>query len=459
MNVGQWIRGRLPECAIFVLGVLLRLTMVWQYRAEWGYDGQEHLDYVDWLFKHWSLPPHEDIRLAFHPPLYYTAAAGLVKLGSTNQGIIWLSIACGTVRLALIWCGLEWYLPRRWARIAALALVAILPSSIHIDGMVSGETMSGMLSVAAMLLWLRIFRATGRQRCLLACSLGLVLGLGLLTKVSVLVLLLAFGIGVSIDLLLPSGTVDRRAWLKTLLPWLATLAICLAVAGWFYARNVVKYRRPFFTSYETTQAWVVADSSRLPYMDRRSLGFVFAWDMSIYRFPYYPVGLQQHARFFPVALASTFVDYYNYCFSGLCLDQQFEGGLLANGRPLTPRLVTLSRGAVLGGTIILLGTLAAWAVCLRWTYRKDWGLFAVLLVPLFTTIFMLFYAIKYPHDYMGIIKGAYMQFGTAPLYAMFGVSVDWARARLWRWPILVVLLLGLGGVAAYTFFCRSGLLP
>lgn len=76
-------------------------------------------------------------------------------IGATQQGLIWLLIACGIVRLALIWFGLEWYLQRRWERGAALALAAALPASVQLDGMFSNELMRCMFGVAAMLLWLR----------------------------------------------------------------------------------------------------------------------------------------------------------------------------------------------------------------------------------------------------------------------------------------------------------------
>jgi 4-amino-4-deoxy-L-arabinose transferase-like glycosyltransferase len=457
-SISQWILGRLPECAIFMLGLFLRLTMSWRYDATWGYDSVGHWEYVQWLLQHGSLPPLTDIRLAFHPPLFYAAAAGLVKLGATQQGLIWLSIACGIVRLTLIWLGLELFLQRRWARIAALALASVLPASVQIDGMFSNESMQCMFSVVAMLLWLRAFRATGRRRWQLVCALGLVFGLGALSKVSMLILLIPIGIGVLLDLFLTSKPVEWRDWLKALAPWSAMMAICLAVAGWFYARNVPQYHTPFITSYETSQTWAAHHAAGLPFMDRRTLGFVFSWDMAIYHRPYYPTGLEPHARFFPVALASTFVDYYNYHFSGLGPDQQAEGNLRANNRPLTRRLVGLSRGAIHGGTVILLGTLAAWVICLRRTFRRDWGLFALLLAPLFTTFFALLYAVKYPYDNAGIIKGVFMQFGAAPLYAMFGMSFDWSLARRRRWLVVAVLLLGLGAVAAYTFCCRTGLL-
>jgi 4-amino-4-deoxy-L-arabinose transferase-like glycosyltransferase len=460
LSLSQWILGRLPECAIFLVGVFLRLTMSWRYDATWGYDAVAHWEYVERLLQHGSLPPLTGMAAAFHPPLFYATAAGLVKLGATQQGLIWLSIACGIVRLALIWLGLEWCLQRRWARIAALALAAVLPASVQIDGMFSDESMHCMFSVAAMLLWLRALRATGRRRWQFACVLGLVFGLGVLTKVSMLVLLAPIGFCVLLDMFLSSKPVEWRGSLKALAPWSAMLAIILAVAGWFYARNVPQYRTPFVTNFETlpTMYQYMGNAAGLPLLDRRTLGFVFSWDLAIYRQPYYPSGLDPHARFFPVALASTFVDYYNYSFSGLGPDQQVGGNLRANNRPLTSRLVALSRGAILGGTVILLGTLAAWVICLQKTFRRDWGLFALLLAPLFTTLFALLYAVKYPYDIAGIIKGVFMQFGATPLYAMFGVSCDWALARRRRWLVLTALLLGLGAVAAYTFCCRTGLL-
>ncbi len=459
IEMKRLILSRLPECSIFMVGALLRLTMAagWRYHAEWGYDWYAHWGYVDWILKHAGLPSCTTNYVAYHPPLYHLIAAGLVKLGVSHQNLTWLSFTCGVIRLGLIWIGLEWYLPRRRARIFALALAAVMPTSILIDGMVSNETMNGMFSAAAMLLWPRALRASGGRRWRLACVLGLVLGLGALSKASTVVLLVAFGMGVILDLLLSPKQGEWRPRIKALAPWAATLVICLAISGWFYARNVPQYRNPFITSYEVAPSWLGHSAANTPYLDRRSLGFVFAWGLSVYQDPYYPSGLQPNPRFFPVALASTFIDYYNYSFSGLGPGQQVEGGLLANTRPLTARLVWLSRGAIAGGTVILLGTIVALAVCLRRTFQSgDCGMFSLLLAPMLATLIALYFAVKYPYDTHGVVKGVYIQFGAPPLYAMFGLAVDWARER--RWPILALLLLGLGAVAAYSLCCRTGLL-
>jgi hypothetical protein len=54
------------------------------------------------------------------------------------------------LRLLLIWVALERWLPEsRVARRVALALAAVLPSSAHLDGMITNETLLMLLSAAS----------------------------------------------------------------------------------------------------------------------------------------------------------------------------------------------------------------------------------------------------------------------------------------------------------------------
>ncbi len=447
MRFTQWTRGHIPEIAIFTLGVFLRLTMLWRYKPEWGYDGVGHLDYIAWILQHGSLPP-QDGDTRYHPPLYYVVAAGLVKAGLRN--VTWLSVTCGVARLGLIWAGLEWYLKDRRARIAGLALAGILPSSIMVDGMVSNEAMSCMFATAAIILLPKAMEATGRRRWLFGVTLGFLFGLALLSKASIFALFAPTGIGLALAALLPFKPIDWRSRLTPLLPWVAGAALCFAISGWFYAQRAREYGSPFVTPYEMFPERLHA-AAKTPFLHRRSLGFVVGWDWGIYSMPYYPAGLP---HFFPVILASTFTDYYNFSFAGIS-----EGDLTVNGRPLTTRLVWLARGAVLGGNIIFIATLCAWAISLLKTVqRRDWGMFAVLLMPLLATALLLSFATKYPYDAHGPIKAAYIHFGAAPLYAMFGLAAAWGLAKRNRWPVAGLLLIGLAAVAVYTLCCRTGLL-
>jgi hypothetical protein len=119
----------------------------------------------------------------------------------------------------------------------------------------------------------------------------------------------------------------------------------------------------------------------------------------------------------------------------------------------------LSRLSAVGGTVIALGTAAAFVACLYFELRKRrWGIVALLLGAGLAMLSGLNFAIQYPLDDLGVIKGTYLQFGAPPLYAMFGVAVGWAQRKPSRWILLAVFLTSLWFVASYTLFCRARLL-
>jgi hypothetical protein len=379
--------------------------MLWHYRAEWGYDAAAHFSYIQSIARG-SLPDPATNHVAYHPPLYHAIAAGFVNLGVTFQGLILLSVFCGILRLAIIWAGLEYCLPFRRARLAALALAAILPSSIMIDGMLGNESLLCLLSAAAIFLWLR---------CRSSMTIGIVSGLALLTKTSAIAMLVAFAM--------------RRR--------LMAAAVCLTILPGLY---LLRGHSSFATSYEMAPDRMNHVMANAPYLSRRDITFL-GWDWEIYRTPYYP---SANSRFLPVILASTFLDYYNHSFSGLRPDEPSD--LSLNGRPLTVALLWMGRLAMIGGTIIFIGTVAAWAMSMRRLLRdRKWDQLCLLLLPLLASMIALAFAVKYPYPAHGVIKGAYIQFTAPPLYAMFGLALERAK-----WPMLA----GLALVAAYSIYCR-----
>ena len=392
------------KLAIFAVGALLRLSMTWRYDASWGFDGGAHWAYIQ-AISHGTLPDPTINFIAYHPPLYHAIAAGLVKLGASWQGLIWLSVACGVGRLAIIWAGLETCLESRKGRIAALALAAVMPSSIMIDGMVSNESLNGLLCAAAMLLWLK-----GKS----SLAIGMLSGLAMLVKTSAIAMLAGFG-------------VRRR---------LMAAAVCLAVIPGLY---LLRGHSPFSTTYEIAPGMMGHVEINTPYLSRRGLDFL-GWDWRIFQNPYHPTALP---GFFPVLVASTFTDNLNHGFSGLPPERPRE--MTVNGRPMTRPLMWLARLAMAGGTLIFIGTFAAWLLSVRRVIRDEkWDLLSLLIVPLLATLLAMAFAVKYPYDNHGVIKSAYVQFAAPPLYAMFGLAAE-------RWPALWA---GLALVAAYSFYCR-----
>jgi hypothetical protein len=454
-RVASFLQQRKPELLLFALGLVLRLSMAWRYDATWSYDSDWHWEVVEWILKQHRIPTPDDVGEAQHPPLYYLLVAGLIALGLKRPDMVWVSILSGTIRMALLWTGFELYLPRaRLARVAALALAAVLAASVHIDGMVYSEALSGLLLTAAMLLIPLVFRRKSWARWRMAGYLGFILGLAMLTKISGIVIIAVLGTTACLECVFSREDWSTRA--GQLLSWAWMLIVCVAVCGWYFARNVRDYGRPFVTSFDVaSQHYLVADLQKVPYLDRRSLGFFLSWDEAVLLFPYFPSGIEPRPRFFPVAVVSSFVDYWNYSFSGRDPSVAVLGWPGERLRPITPKIFRASEYAAFGGTLIFLATLGAWLAVMPGTFRRrDWGLVALLFVPLFMLFSALHFAVAYPLDSYGVVKGIYMHFAAPPLYALFGLAVAWAFQKPIRWPFFGALLGALWLVAAYTLYCR-----
>lgn len=445
----QWLRPRRLELAILVLGVLLRASFAWTNHVSWAFDQSDHWQVARWILAHGRLPGVDTLRESFHPPLFYVLGALLLKLGLSLGQIIFLPILCGTLRLGLLWAGFELYLSHsRSARVASLALVAILPASVHIDGIVHPEALNGLWTALGMFLGALALRRRGLSRWRAALAAGGCLGLALLTKISGSVVLLSILCGAILELLL-----SRDSWtekLRAALPFAAMLGLCVLLCGWFYARNVREHHKLFLTSFDLPfEEQHVAKSNRLPYLERRSLGYLFGWDSRIFVYPFHPTSIEPYPQFFPVAVASTFSDYWKFSFSGLSVPERGGPSLEFD------RIVRASQFAVVGGTVIWIATSSAWLWVFAFAFRKRrFDELALLLVPLLTVASALHFAIANPVDYYGVVKGIYMQFGAPSLYALFGLSVAWTLAKPDRWPLFVALLSAFWCVTAYTMYCR-----
>jgi 4-amino-4-deoxy-L-arabinose transferase-like glycosyltransferase len=284
----SFARRHAPELALCALGVLLRLSMLGGYDIRWSYDSDDHWPYIAWFSTHWKLPPLSLSRETYHPPLYYVMAGTLLKLGA-GRGVQAFSFACGCARLGLIWYGIERYLPRRrMARLVALALAAVLPASVHLDGMITGEALSGLLATGALLLGAHALRTTGAARWRYAIMTGVVVGLQLLTKVSALATIGALGLAAVLEMVHRQDRWEGR--LRRFVPWLGGLLVVGAVSGWYFARNERLHHKAFLSGFDGLDTGYLGETQKTPYLDRRTLGFFLDWRSDIFRYPYSPAG-------------------------------------------------------------------------------------------------------------------------------------------------------------------------
>ncbi len=445
------LRGRLPEVAALLLGILLRISMATTYDVNQGFDFVAHWLCADYIVRHGALPPLTLTAAAYHPPLYYLVLAAMIEAGLGTGAAGWLAALLGIARLVVVWVALERWLPgSRLARVVALFTAAVIPVGVQLDGMVTNETLSTLLCAMAMLAAPSAVVAAREGRVKPVAWLALWLGLAFLTKFSASVLAIALVIAASLEI-----ARSRQPWSEALRarrkPFAVGAIIVVALSGWFYVRNEKLYGMLAPTGYEGLVKASQAPYEKIPYLQRRDPDFLFEWDPAVFVHPYVPAGTRPRARFFSVLVASTFSDYYSY---GLAAWQAGDHLEEIAHRPVPTRAFYLSCLSVIGGTLVALLTVLAWFGALRALRSRPEDPRAVLLfVPLLALLGQIHFAIKYPNDNFGPIKGAYLQFVAPVLSALFGIAVAWLWRRRWA-AASVLALMALFLVAVYIGDCR-----
>jgi hypothetical protein len=438
-----------PEVVLLLFGAALRLRLHAAFNPRWGYDVWEgHLAYIRFVAAHGSLPPPGLNSETFNPPLYYWIAAHVMRAGLGVVWLQWMSIASAIARLVVLALGLRLALPRdRRARLTALALAAVLPCALHADGMVTNESLQMLWGTCALFALLSALRSSGRRRALWSAVLAVVLALMVWTKASGLVLVALTAAAALLDYLCQRGT--WRARLRGAAPLaLASLAaLALSLPG--YALRNRSTGHLIVTSFDSFPNIMreYEPYRRLPLWERRPLRYVFGLGHgALVQAPYYPNDVD---RFLPTVIASTFGDYYNYLFSGT--GQVDETTVEVNTRPMRASLLPWLRASCCGGAVIGLATLIAWLATLVRGLRARDPLVALLAAPALALLAQLSFAIQYPVDDEGPVKGLYLQFAAAPLFGLFGIAVSacWRHSR-WSRLVALLLLAALLAVALYS---------
>jgi tetratricopeptide (TPR) repeat protein len=230
-----------------------------------GYDAGEHLDYINYIQTHHSLPLASDGWEMFQPPLYYLfGAAVLEALGlkaaepgaSTVLRVVGFGI--GVVHIAIVWATLRLLFPGERAKSCwGLLLAAFLPPMIYLSQYVTNETLAATLVSACFYLTLRLLKRERAQWKDYA-ALGLCFGAALLTKSSTLLALPVVVGGIAWKAVeRPHGgpqsgqnekDADKHDAKSAGIRWqwglVLMLGVCLAVCGWHYGRVWLRFGSP-----------------------------------------------------------------------------------------------------------------------------------------------------------------------------------------------------------------------
>ncbi len=238
--VGPWRQEGSQPPLYYVLGAL---ATTWIDTSD-----MPELRYLNPHVDNGVATPDGNINLAVHDP----ARESLPWRGTVLalHVVRLLSVLMAAAGVFLTWLVVREVAPS-WPRLAlaAAAVHAFTPMVVFIAGAVNNDNLVVPLSSLALWMLLRLARPEGaatrqqgrpapagvgvpRRQYLL---LGVVLGLAVLTKTSSLALTVLTALVVIVR------AVRRRSWAEFATGGAATLAPVLAIAGWWYARNVRLY--------------------------------------------------------------------------------------------------------------------------------------------------------------------------------------------------------------------------
>jgi 4-amino-4-deoxy-L-arabinose transferase-like glycosyltransferase len=442
---------RWAEPALFALGLLLRLLLPFTFDVHGGADFWNHEHYARWLLIHEPPPPSAFSMEAFHPPGWYRLAAAMLARGYSDQSLIWISVVAGCARLSIVWWALRRVFPDRpVVRCTALALAALTASSLQVDGTVGGEGLHALLATAALAAVVLGLAAGGASRWGFALAAGLLVGIDFRVKVSALVVAGLLALAALLDATFTRGRPIVR--LGRAAPWLWGLVLAVLVALPQARDNQRLWGEWFPSSFTTTQKTLMGRIPKVELLDRRPGSFYWEWDASLFEYPFASEDKHKEVRFWPTLVASSFVDHYGFFF--VWPPPTDEKPLQVNFRPMPQIAFWPARFAFAGGALVALATMLAFFGALAAAVRRRNAVWlAGLALPFAALAGLLQFAVAYPFDDYGVVKGAYLQFAAAPLCALAGLALEFLlRRNKWIAGVLVAAIVMVGG---YTLFARG----
>jgi len=220
----------------FLLLLILQLHNVLLYPIGRGFDAIGHLEYINFIRSHKSIPRAGWGWEMYQPPLYYLIAA-LVG-GITDIKIVGFLI-WNLFFITACWALMRIYKNKYLALLGGLITVS-MPVVIYLTPTVSNELLSAYLITLTLVLYYLFQSRSLKSRIIF----GTVLGLSLLSKSTAVVLL----VSITVDLILQKQKPVRlinRFWLP--------FFIAFVIAGWFYLRNLIYYGNPFIINADLPQ--------------------------------------------------------------------------------------------------------------------------------------------------------------------------------------------------------------
>ena len=426
-----------------VVGVV-QLHNAWVYPSTRGFDAIQHADYVRLVAEQWRVPDVSDGWEMSQPPLYYVLGACVYTLfgGGAREATALKAVQLLSPLAMLATLAITWWLlglvvathPR--ARILGFVVAALLPVGFYMSPQITNEVFSALAIGGAMLLASRqILHRDGRWVAALVVGAGC--GLALLSKYTglfVFVSLLSLvGLRIVTAAPLTAGEADGGSvWRGRLrqVAWAGAFAgTTLALCGWLYARNAMKFGKPFMGAWDQGSGFNIVQGPgyRTPAFYGR-FGDVF----------WHTLGRSRDSSFWDGLYGSLWADTH--------------GMFLNAADQRTATLSTLCLWlALLPSVAILLGFLQA----VRHLLTREWDhpYFLLVVNTVLTATAVLSFALQHP--FYSNLK-AHFALSLTPCAGVFAaLGLEAMCQRLGRLRSLLYLnLVLLGGLVPYVFWYR-----
>jgi tetratricopeptide (TPR) repeat protein len=402
-----------------------------------GFDAPYHVEYVQYIQEHKSLPLADEGWEMHHPPLFYWLARCLLRIGrlsALDPGAVavfrLMGLAAGVAQLVLVAGCMQRVFPGQPRRqLVGLALAAFLPAQIYTCHYVTNESLLITLGTAALYLCLRAVRDDPPSLARHAL-LGLCLGAALLTKVTALVV-------VGVVLLVLGGQLlvrrERRfaVWARGVG---VTVLVTCVVSGWHYARVWAHFGTPLVGNFDVASGFWFGQPPGYA-----TLAGIFHFGRALVD-PFFSA-----LTSLPDGLYSTLWG------DGLC------GGVGAWAHRPPWNYDLMAAGyllALLPSVAILVGLFRALVGLVR-RPQAEWFLLVGVAGGLIVAL--LYQYLRYP--YYGHARASYLLIGMAPMCAFCALGLD-ALARPSRFVgVALALLLGTWAWTAYTSFWIDSAAP
>ena|GEM_PF-1897749 len=229
------LKNKIPFISLGIMMLILISLQVHNaihFPIDRGLDASGHIDYVNYIKIHRSIPlPFEGWEL-WQAPLYYFILAllpsiniakilGLISVLSISLVAFILFKKCfNDIKLSLLGAG----------------IIASTPVIVYLTPTVSNELFSAALISVSFVLYVLFREHLNLQKSII---LGICIGLALLSKATATLLVVA----IIIDQLI----IHKK---ESLIYIFISIIISIFISGWFYIRNIILYGNPFVASFD-----------------------------------------------------------------------------------------------------------------------------------------------------------------------------------------------------------------